>query len=114
MPCGFAKCEDRWTRVITKRALVAFWDKHAAAENPLRTWYQVASAATWRSLDDVRAAYAHADLVERLTVFNIGGNSVRLIVRIEYERQEIYVRHVLMHAEYDREAWKNDPWFQRG
>ncbi len=70
------------------------------------------SAAEWHSLEDVRAVYPHADLVGRLTVFNMGGNSFRLIVRIEYERQEVYVRHVLTHAEYDREAWKNDPWLQ--
>jgi len=108
----FAKCEDTCTRAITKRALAAFWEKHAAAENPLRAWYQVTSAAEWHSLEDVRAVYPHADLVGRLTVFNMGGNSFRLIVRIEYERQEVYVRHALAHAEYDREAWKNDPWLQ--
>ena len=46
-------------------------------------------------------------------MFNIGGNKYRLITRIEYERQEVYIRNVLTHAEYDREDWKRDPWFQR-
>ena len=95
------------------RALKTFWDAHASAEMPLRAWYQVASRATWRSLDDVRRTYPSADLVERLTVFNIGGNNFRLITRVEYQRQEIYIRYVLTHAEYDKEDWKRDPWFQR-
>ena len=86
---------------------------HASAETPLRAWYQVASRAAWQSLDDLRQTYPSADLVERLTVFNIGGNDFRLIVRVEYSRQEIYIRHVLTHAEYDKEDWKRDPWFQR-
>jgi mRNA interferase HigB len=45
-----------------------------------------------------------------LTVFNIGGNRYRLIARVEYEQQRVYIRHVLTHAEYDKGAWKNDPW----
>ena len=100
-------------RVISVRALKTFWGAHASAKTPLRAWYQVASRATWRSLDDVRRTYPSADLVERLTVFNIGGNAFRLITGVEYERQEIYIRYVLTHAEYDREDWKRDPWFQR-
>ncbi len=40
-----------------------------------------------------------ADLVERLTVFNIGGNDFRLVARVEYQRQEVYIRAVLTHAE---------------
>jgi len=35
-----------------------------------------------------------ADIVERLTVFNIGGNEFRLITRVEYQRQEVYIRAV--------------------
>jgi hypothetical protein len=45
--------------------------------------------------------------------FNIAGNKFRLITRVEYQRQEIYIRNVLTHAEYDKEDWKRDPWFQR-
>ena len=54
-----------------------------------------------------------ADIVERLTVFNIGGNDFRLIARVEYQRQEVYIRAVLTHAEYSKEDWKRDTWFQR-
>jgi mRNA interferase HigB len=97
--------------VISKARLRAFWETHPQAETPLRAWHQVASTAVWRSLEDVRQTYPHADAVGRLTVFNIGGNAFRLITRIEYERQEVYIRAVLTHAEYDKEAWKRDPWF---
>jgi mRNA interferase HigB len=92
--------------------LRTFWERHATAETLLRAWYQVASHETWHSLNDVRQTYPSADLVERLTVFNIGGNAFRLITRVEFQRQEIYIRHVLTHAEYDKEDWNRDPWFQ--
>jgi mRNA interferase HigB len=95
------------------RLLKEFWERHPDAETPLRAWYQIASQAKWGSLNEVRQTFPSADLVERLTVFNIGGNNFRLITRIEFERQETYIRHVLTHAEYDKEDWKRDPWFQR-
>ncbi|MBW4693232.1 MAG: type II toxin-antitoxin system HigB family toxin [Lyngbya sp. HA4199-MV5] len=36
----------------------------------------------------------------------MGGNKVRLIVTIHYNRNKIYIRAVLTHAEYDEERWK--------
>ncbi len=42
------------------------------------------------------------------TIFNIGGSKYRLVVKINYARQAIYIKRVLTHAEYDRERWKND------
>ena len=100
--------------VISLRQLRAFWENHPQAAVPLRAWHQVAEHATWQSHAEVQQTYSSADLVGRLTVFNIGGNDFRLITRVEYQRQEIYIRSVLTHAEYDKEDWKNDPWFRRG
>lgn len=39
-------------------------------------------------------------------MFNIHGNHYRLITRIDYLRQKIYVREVLTHAEYTRKYCK--------
>ena len=46
--------------------------------------------------------------VGQFTVFNIGGNKYRLIVEVKYDRQVIYVKHVLTHKDYDKDAWKKD------
>jgi len=66
----------------------------------------ISSRASWRSLVEVRRTYPHADLVGSVTVFNIAGNKYRLIVRIHYASQAIYIRCVLTHAEYDKGDWK--------
>lgn len=42
----------------------------------------------------------------KLTVFNVGGNKVRVIAAIHYNRERIYIRVVLTHEEYDRGRWK--------
>jgi mRNA interferase HigB len=42
----------------------------------------------------------------KFTVFNIGGNKVRLIAAVHYNRNKVYTRHVLTHQEYDTGKWK--------
>lgn len=75
------------------------------------SWYKIASKANWSNLIEVQSVFSTAEAVGNFTVFNIKGNKYRLIVSIDYQRQLIYVKYVLTHAEYDKEAWKNDPYF---
>jgi mRNA interferase HigB len=89
-----------------------FWTQHPNAEEPLRKWFKTALAAEWTNLADVRRIYSHADGVETLsgdvlTVFNVGGNKYRLIVRIRYDWKLINIRCVLTHAEYDKRKWED-------
>jgi mRNA interferase HigB len=98
-------------RVISLKLLRTFWDLHPDSEEALRSWYRVALGAAWRSLQDVRRTYPHADGIgirsgDTLTVFNICGNKYRLVVRIRYDYQLVNVRHVLTHAQYDQGKWK--------
>jgi mRNA interferase HigB len=98
-------------RVFSVKRLREFWLVHPDAETPLRKWHRDARAAAWRSLQDVRAKFPHADGVRMpdgdvATVFNIGGNKYRLIVWMRYARQSIFVEAILTHAEYSRNQWK--------
>lgn len=93
-------------RVFTLATLRAFWTKHRDAETPLREWLKAARSADWKSLADVKKAYSAADQVGRCIVFDIGGNKYRLIVVLAPGR--VFIKHVLTHPEYDRDAWKKD------
>lgn len=101
--------------VVSRKLLNDFGARHPGAKNPLDAWYKIASAAIWRNLAEVRRTYPHADLVGRLTVFNLGGHKYRLVAKITYPMGTasgtLYLRAILTHAEYDREEWKHDPWF---
>ena len=92
--------------VIAKPALVAFWQIHPDAESSLTALYRIVTASAFVDFNSQRAVFASADYVAGLTVFNIGGNKYRLITSIHYNRQKIYVRAVLKHAEYDHGEWK--------
>jgi mRNA interferase HigB len=74
-------------------------------------WYSILRKAQWRSLEDVRRIFRDAEAVGNFTVFNIKGNDFRLIVGIDYENQVVYYKYLLTHAEYDKDRWKNDPYF---
>ncbi len=97
--------------IITRARLRQFWEKHADAEDALRLWYQRANQASWQNILEVQRVYPAAEIAGRLTIFDIKGHSYRLIVRIEYERQEIYIRHLLTHEEYSKNHWKKDDWY---
>ncbi len=97
-------------RVISPKKLRDFWTIHPRAEVSLRAWLQIVKAASWTGWADLNATFPRADRVGRLTVFDIGGNTFRLIARVEYRLKTIYIRHVLTHADYDKDEWKNDDW----
>ncbi len=98
-------------RVISRKILRDYCQSHANACDALYDWYRVASKARWQNLTEVQATYKTAEAVGNFTVFNIKGNRYRLIVDIIYEQQRIYIKYVLTHAEYDKDKWKNDPYY---
>ena len=62
--------------------------------------------AEWKSLEDMRRDFPATDMVGPLAIFNIKGNSYRLVVRVVFRVGKIYIKEFLTHAEYDREKWK--------
>ena len=90
-------------RVIAKRTLRAFWEKHRNAEQALKAWHAEVKSASWSSPSDVKKMYPSADVIpgDRL-VFNIKGNNYRLIVAVRYDLGIVFIRFVGTHAEYDR------------
>lgn len=84
--------------VISRRTLLnTAKKKYAESAAELDAWYRIAKAARWTSLDDVRQTLRSAAGVtvddKTYTVFNICGNQFRLITRIVYSAQRIYIKH---------------------
>ncbi|MDR5834076.1 type II toxin-antitoxin system HigB family toxin [Caballeronia sp. LZ034LL] len=90
-------------RIIAKRVLLSFIQKHSRAEQPLLAWHSEASKAIWKTPQDIRNQYATASFVGRnRVVFNIKGNDYRLIVAVAYQVGVAYIKFVGTHAEYDK------------
>ena len=93
-------------RVISHRAIVEAARRHPDAGAALDNWYRITRRARWSHLAETRRDFGHADPVGDLTVFNIKGKPYRLIARIIYATQKVFVRRVLTHVEYDRGGWQ--------
>jgi mRNA interferase HigB len=89
------------------------WGKNQpGAAEALSAWLKNAENATWRTLQEVRRVYPHADAVtvasgRTVVGFNIRGNRYRLVTAIHYNRQVIYTLRFMTHAEYSQNRWKD-------
>lgn len=72
----------------------------------MANWYRLMKRNNFSSFVELREVFPAADQVGKLTVFNVGGNKVRVIAAIHYNRRKVYLRAVLTHAEYDDQRWK--------
>jgi mRNA interferase HigB len=77
----------------------------------VKKFYTKVDKSAWQNLIEVQQDYQDAEAVGNFTVFNIKGNKYRLILDIDYEEQVAYFKYFLTHAEYDKEQWKNDPYY---
>jgi mRNA interferase HigB len=92
--------------IITRKRLLDFTKKHPACATALESWYRIVKHTNFNTFTGLRQTFPSADQVGKLTVFNIGGNKVRLIAAIHYNSHRIYIRSILTHTEYDKEGWK--------
>lgn len=92
-------------RVIAKRRLREFWEPSpelAEAKAPSEAWHEEVAAAVWDKPQQVKAQFRHASILkDSRVVFNIKGNNYRLVAKINYPYQVIYVRFVGTHQQYD-------------
>lgn len=90
-------------RIIAKSTLREFWEVHPDAEQYLKTWYDTVKTSKWLSPSDVKNTYANASILkDSRVVFNIKGNSYRLIAKFNYEKQWAFIRFIGTHTEYDK------------
>jgi mRNA interferase HigB len=85
--------------------------RYPDAQQSIEDWYNIVRKTDWANLEVVRETYREAEAVGNFTVFDIKGNKYRLIVDIDYESGTVYYKCFLTHAEYDKDRWKNDPYF---
>ena len=96
-------------RVIARKTLIRFVETLAghkeqkAVKAALDSWFQETSRANWRNPADVQRLYRSASIVgSDRVVFNIKGNSYRLVTAIDYKRAIVFIKWVGPHSDYDK------------
>lgn len=90
-------------RIIAIKTLKEYWKEFPQAEQALLSWYEEVEAVIWNHPNELKAQYRNASiLTDKRVVFNIHGNSYRLIVDIEYRLKIVFVVWFGTHKQYDK------------
>jgi mRNA interferase HigB len=96
-------------RVIARSTLSRFVETltgrkdKRAVKAALDAWFHEVERANWRGPADVKKVYANASVIDAdRVVFNIKGNSYRLVAAIDYPRRALFVKWLGSHKAYDK------------
>lgn len=90
-------------KIIAKKILREFWQKHQDCKQQLKSWFQETSKVEWKSTKDIKKEYPSTSfLADNRVIFDIKENHYRLIVKINYDYQIVWIRFIGTHDEYDK------------
>jgi len=90
-------------RIFAKSTLRNYWEKNPDSEQHLKTWYDTVMSSDWETSNDVKKTYANASILKNnRIVFNIKGNTYRLVVKFNFEKQWVFIKFIGTHIEYDK------------
>lgn len=92
--------------VITHSRITDAAAKHPQCASALDCWYRLMKRGRYQYFAELKAAFGSVDKVGALFVFDIGGNKLRIVAALHFSTGKVFIRHVLTHAEYDRNTWK--------
>ncbi len=90
-------------RIFSKRTIKEFCQNHSDSKDYLETWYETVKGANWQNPSDIKNFYSTVSILKNSrVVFNIKGNQYRLVAKINYERQWLFIRFIGTHKDYDK------------
>ena len=90
-------------RIIARSTLRNVVVRHPRSRQPLDDWYKLVASSDWTTPTDVKRLFGRADILpDNRVVFDIAGNTYRLVVKIEYQFHTVYIRFIGTHADYDK------------
>jgi mRNA interferase HigB len=95
-------------RIFSRNRLTEFWEEHPESRKQLEAWFAEATEANWHHPNEIQGHYRSASILKGgRVVFNVGGNTYRLVAWVNYEMGMIRVRFVGTHEEYGRIDMEN-------
>jgi mRNA interferase HigB len=90
-------------RIFAKSTLRDYWEQNPDTEQYLKTWYDTVKSSDWKTPNEVKKTYPNASILKNgRIVFNIKGNSYRLIAKFNFEKQWVFIKFIGTHDEYGK------------
>jgi mRNA interferase HigB len=93
-------------RVLGTKVITEACKEYPNAVAALRAWVKTMKSCNANHPVELQKAFSYMDPVPPQTVFNICGNDYRLIAKNNYKHKVVRIQHVLTHADYDKNNWK--------
>ena len=92
--------------IITRKRIAEASAEHKDCVSALNQWYRLMKKAELTDFGQLRNLFPSVDKVDDLYVFNIGGNKMRLIAAIHFDKKRVFIRAILTLTEYDKSKWR--------
>ena len=93
-----------------KAFLDAFAESTAGARIPIQTWMRLMTSASFENgLAGLRRTFGSVDRVPGARdwyVFNLGGNNLRMIATVDYQKRQVAIYSISSHGKYD--TWEKN------
>ena len=90
-------------RIFTEQKLREYADEHPESKVALQDWVSTVKKSSWQSFSDIKETYNSVDAIgNQRYIFNIKGNSYRMVVVIKFTIQFVYIRFIGTHKEYEK------------
>jgi mRNA interferase HigB len=84
----------------------AFVKRNAQARKSMQAWVTEVKHAHWNTPQDIKNRYRSADFLKNnRVIFDIKGNSYRLLVKVAYHTGVVFVEWIGTHGEYDKKKF---------
>jgi mRNA interferase HigB len=84
----------------------AFVKRNAQARKSMQAWVTEVKHAHWKTPQDIKNRYRSADFLKNnRVIFDIKGNSYRLLVKVAYHTGVVFVEWIGTHGEYDKKKF---------
>ena len=94
--------------VIARRTLLDFGVKYPDAREAIDRWWTICRKNSFSSFSDLKKTFGTADIVNKCVIFNLGGGKYRLVVRVNFATNRMWIKYVLPHDEYGKLNLKED------
>jgi mRNA interferase HigB len=94
--------------IIARSILIEFVARYPDARPAVERWWTICRKNTFSSFSDLKKTFGAADMVNRCVIFNIGGGKYRLVARVNFIGQRMWIKYVLPHNQYERLNLKED------
>jgi len=90
-------------RIFLYKTLVDYYTKHPESKIALEEWFRKTRQSEWNNFAEMKETFNSVDTAgNRRYVFNIKGNTYRLVAIVLFVPKYVYIRFIGTHAEYNK------------